>query len=228
MWENVNYEDGVARENELRDTPEFWGDMIREGSRLERHTNDRESAVKLLSMFVDASGFVVDLQRQMVDQKKNLSETAAGMELEAELNRERAKFLKQISEVKKEMEDAIKHKDEQSARELRLQNEHWDRKIKEVNEQQAKLESTLQEEHDRRYAEIKAQLQAAIKDADERSKRHMQLLQKEKQARKLQDEAHKKEVQYREETGSTKNKCNNDKSNSGLQKYNNRATIELR
>lgn len=188
MWEDVEYKEGVAREKELRDKPEFWGYMLSKGSKLERHTNDQESAMGLLEMFVEASGFVVDLQRQMVDQKKKLNQTDAGMEVEKELNRERAKFHKEVKIIKEDMKDAIKHRDEESARELQLQNEEWNRKIQRVNEQQAKLERTLQEEHDSRYAEMKAELQAAKLDADMREKRQTQVLEDEQQARKLQEE----------------------------------------
>jgi hypothetical protein len=46
MWENLaKPEDGQRREMELKSTPEFWGGMIEEGSRVERHYNNKEASV---------------------------------------------------------------------------------------------------------------------------------------------------------------------------------------
>ena len=105
----------VTWEEELKDTPDFWGWMISKRSRLERHTNNQKSALRLLSKLAHPrskrKNCVVDLQRQMIDEGKSLTERAAGKELEGELTRERERFQKEVASLKEEMKEAVKMRD---------------------------------------------------------------------------------------------------------------------
>jgi len=174
MWENVNPKDGIERERELRETEDFWGWMLQQGSKLERHTNDEQSAARLLSLFAsptsNASDFVVDLQRQMVDQGKALGETAAGITLEGELAKERAKFQREMQILKEDLTEAARIKDEHAARELQKQKKEMNKKIERLNQEQAHLKTSLQQEHEKKYQEMQDLLMEQKRATDERER----------------------------------------------------------
>lgn len=205
MWENVNPKDGIERERELRETEDFWGWMLQQGSKLERHTNDEQSAMRLLSLFAsptsNASDFVVDLQRQMVDQGKALDETAAGITLEGELAKERAKFQREMQILKEDLTEAARIKDEQAARELQKQKKEMNKKIERLNQEQAHLKTSLQQEHEKKYQEMqdllmkqKRATEERERAANERDARQRQLLDDEQAARKIQEAEHKRQL----------------------------------
>ena len=83
MWDQVSIEDGSTREADLKDTAEFWGDMVKEGSAMYRHTRDFHSAMNIILYLINRhSTTILELQKEMVDQKKSLDDTNAGRELE--------------------------------------------------------------------------------------------------------------------------------------------------
>ncbi|KAH8692286.1 P-loop containing nucleoside triphosphate hydrolase protein [Talaromyces proteolyticus] len=101
MWDKVSEDEGVKREKDLVERPEWWGGMINKGSRMFRHRGDRASAERLLKQFLSvAAPTVLHLQRQMVDEEMRLDQTSAGIELEHVLAREREKFQRELSEAK--------------------------------------------------------------------------------------------------------------------------------
>ena len=202
MWEQVNINEGAKREKELEKTPDLWGWMISKGSGVERHTNDRESALRLLSIFASPNSRMkncaVDLQKQMIDQGKSLTETAAGMELEQELAKEREKFQKEVEKLKQEMKEAVRAQDAEVARELQRQKKKMDWEIQRVVEERARLQSSLQEEHNRSMAQLQAALEAAQvarQDAEAQQARNQQALNDTLKARSQQQEEHRRELE---------------------------------
>ncbi|KAF4943734.1 hypothetical protein FGADI_13205 [Fusarium gaditjirri] len=100
MWDIVPEEKASKREQELRDTPEFWGWMLSKGSSIHRYNNTAESAREIiLSLAGHNSPIATDLQKQMVDEGKSLDETSAGQGLKSELLKERQKLTKERQEL---------------------------------------------------------------------------------------------------------------------------------
>ncbi|KAM0235914.1 hypothetical protein ACHAP5_009560 [Fusarium lateritium] len=100
MWDIVPAEKATKREQELKDTPEFWGWMLSKGSSVHRYNNTTESAREIiLTLAGHNTPIATDLQKQMVDEGKRLDETSAGQGLKSELLKERQKLTQERQEL---------------------------------------------------------------------------------------------------------------------------------
>ena len=91
MWGNLNgpglsYDKGVKREQDLLKTKEWWGLMHSRGSKVYQYTDNKESAMSIISYLIELrTKVVLDIQREMVDERKTLEDTSAGQEIEREI-----------------------------------------------------------------------------------------------------------------------------------------------
>ena len=198
MWEGTQMEDGIRREKELRDTEDFWGYMLSKGSRMERHANDRASAMRLITSVVErgkSSEVALDLQKQMVDEEKTLIETTAGIELEGELLRTKQKFQKEIDRLQKDYKEAHKMQEKEMAKELETQKKEMMNQLRRNEQEQANLQKNSQREHNRRFTELQAELKAARADADAREARQQRLLKDQQESQRKQEVKQKQEIE---------------------------------
>lgn len=79
MWSRVEEGTGVARENELR--RDFWADMVERGSRIARFANTQLSAWSILNSLVSLTPQKMCIQHELIDLRKQLSDTSAGRHL---------------------------------------------------------------------------------------------------------------------------------------------------
>lgn len=68
---------------------------------------------------------VLDIQRQMVDEGKDLDQTDAGQELEKELLKQRELLEQRIQEAQEEMREAIADGNEKANEEATEQQDHF-------------------------------------------------------------------------------------------------------
>ena len=87
MWVDVEEDLGSQREKELEE--KYWNGMINEGSKVFRFLNTPESAWAILDHFLRPAHerHAVQLQEEMVDLERQLSETKAGKKLYGELEK---------------------------------------------------------------------------------------------------------------------------------------------
>ncbi|ERF74702.1 hypothetical protein EPUS_00832 [Endocarpon pusillum Z07020] len=70
---------GINHGNELRTTPNYWANMVTGGSTMFRHQKIHESSMNMIDRVMNYdTSIVLDLQRQVVDQKLTLDTTSAG------------------------------------------------------------------------------------------------------------------------------------------------------
>ena len=81
--------------------------MISKGSKTFRHDNSITSAKNLLHHLLPdlQEKITLDLQQQMVNEKKSLDETNAGMEVLNGVATERNRFLAELQAVREQMQD---------------------------------------------------------------------------------------------------------------------------
>lgn len=102
MWDTEPRHVAEGRERQLIETPQWWGWMMDRGSQVYRHYNTSESAMKIVRVLADGGSKVkLDLQTQMVDENLRLDETTAGKSLNKELDKERAKWSRELAKVEK-------------------------------------------------------------------------------------------------------------------------------
>jgi hypothetical protein len=146
MWNAVDHVTGLEREKRLMSGEAFWATMISQGAKAFRHENSKGSAMQIVSYLRNLRRpIVLDIQREMVDENRPLSETSAGQEVDAELIRMRAHYEKQLRDIEIEMGDALSHRDLQATTELKeIQNE-LNKNIKQGEEARGRLKVDLQQ-----------------------------------------------------------------------------------
>lgn len=103
MWGTVSQAVGEAREDQLRTKGAFFKPVLDKGAVLLRHEDTHESAIAVLRHIIKNKPIVLQIQRELVDEKKDISETGAGAEINRELMEQIRKHRQELTEVKEEM-----------------------------------------------------------------------------------------------------------------------------
>ncbi|KAF9261220.1 hypothetical protein L218DRAFT_870577, partial [Marasmius fiardii PR-910] len=103
MWGSVDEETGKARDAELRNEDMFFKSLIEKGARLVRHENTEVSAQDILRSFIGNKPLPLQIQREMVDEKKDLLQTAAVKELRRETEEQKEMHEQEKREFMQEM-----------------------------------------------------------------------------------------------------------------------------
>jgi hypothetical protein len=103
MWGEVSKETGDAREQELATKEIFFKPALAKGASLKRHENTPASAYKILRTIADNHPLSLQIQRELVDQKKDISQTSAGKELTKEWEIQLEKHRKEMKTLQDEM-----------------------------------------------------------------------------------------------------------------------------
>ena len=220
MWSDasgkisVSADTGRAREQELIETPHFWGAMYQRGSKIHRHTGKRESAEEIIAHLIGLRlRPVLDIQHEMVDQGKKVSDTAAGMEVQRELQATKAQHVKDIEELHKNFEDAMKNRDLELADLIAKEREKSEENLRKAIEDSERLEAGLKQlrkDKDEQYEQLvekfnyqkEAHEQALQNYKKELKKYEAKHDKSERQLKKMQDE-YKKMLEDQEQYNNT-------------------------
>lgn len=132
QWSRVNAEDmptALSREQQLRD--QYWRDMLSKKSMTTRFEGNKASAEGIIAQLIGKNHVVLQLQRELVDQKKSLGKTAAGSLLKPKVDRKLRESKTDIKRLRRELEGGVNN-----TRRLRIQRE-----ISEAEEMIARGES---------------------------------------------------------------------------------------
>jgi hypothetical protein len=173
MWSKVTEEEGERREKELIETPEFWGHMYQKGSQVFRYLNTRESGLDLVKQILELHLEVtLDIQEEIVVNGRDIDETSAAHELNAEIIRERKKHQAELRAMQEQMAEAIALRDEELQKEFKEEIDALQDKIQKGNHEQEKLKQTLEEVDKRKEQEFKAFKEQMRKEREEEQKRY--------------------------------------------------------
>lgn len=205
MWSNLNgptlsFDTGVARERELLSRREWWGLMRERGSKVIRHDGSRESALAIVAGLVErrekSGPVVLNIQKEMIDDKLSLEDTAAGQEVERELTQAKKKFQEQIGELQESYDDALKERDEQLAQVLAEQREDLEKKLARAGEAQENLKITFEKLCEEKTAEYAVMAQEM---KEERAAREAEYAARASELDRLQEEQEKDAERHRVE-----------------------------
>jgi hypothetical protein len=144
-WDRVDPDIGVTREKELIDTEDFWGGMIKNGSRVFRHLGNLETGMEIVNYLIAKQRRVVlDIQHQMVDLRMPLDQTEAGKEVESERLKLKAEFEKKLKDVQEEKEEALREKDEESAKMLAKFENDYTQKLQQFENDRIRLQENME------------------------------------------------------------------------------------
>ncbi|KAG8216976.1 P-loop containing nucleoside triphosphate hydrolase protein [Butyriboletus roseoflavus] len=121
MWSSVDPNVGATREEELAMSDDFFKPVLDEGARLVRHDGGQESAQGILRHLIHNEGTPLRIQRELVDERKPLADTAAGAELSHQLTERIGRLEGEIGKLRDEITRLIVAKDEKARNELLLE-----------------------------------------------------------------------------------------------------------
>ncbi|KAM0350167.1 hypothetical protein ACHAPU_003332 [Fusarium lateritium] len=176
MWDITREEDATMREQELKETEDFWGWMLKQGSSCHRYDNTAESARQIvLSLTGHKSEIVTDLQRQIVDNGLSLDETAAGQNVNIALQNEMKKLARLQKELEEDMKIAEKEHDRKTQEVLQQERDRNDVMLQKAQNNTRALKAsmeTLMAKRDKRLTEMNDQIEVL----QAREERHLRLV----------------------------------------------------
>lgn len=149
MWNMVSEGRGAAREFELKQDPLFFRMPLEQGAAMFRHDNTAKNAQNAISYLIKKRPFLLRIQRELVDEKKDISETAAAIVVQGEIATVTRKHEKELEEIREDMNRALGANDWMARRELEEAQRDLEQRIHELRNGQARLPSD--------FAQAKAQ-----------------------------------------------------------------------
>ena len=189
MWSEVTPQRGAARELELKTSDILFKPILDKGATLVRHDNTLGSAQAILRKIIDNQPKVLRIQRELVDEHKDVAATAAGQELNRELTDMQKKHKAELAEIKKETEAALAEKDMEAKEELERARQELLKKITKIENDKERLSREYAAERaraDAKIKEIERALQAA-KKAHEEKRKEIERLAKQIEGTKVQN-----------------------------------------
>lgn len=183
MWGSVTVEEGEAREHQLRTENLLFKPALDEGARILRHDNTVPSAQKIIGQIVDNRPMALCIQREIVEEGRDITQTTAGAELDRELVQLRKQHERELAEIHKEIK-ALAGGDSKSKGELeqakadmekaiaRIQNDR-DCLSREFEKEKARADATMKE-----IRRIMVEERAAREEMEEKIEKLQQHLRK--------------------------------------------------
>jgi hypothetical protein len=78
FWDQVEPSYGEKREQELMTSKKFWAEMVAKGSKVMRVKRNRATCLAILREIAKNQSMELQAQKEMVEQKKSILDTAAG------------------------------------------------------------------------------------------------------------------------------------------------------
>jgi len=154
MWGGVEPGIGEAREAELAREDNFFKPVLESGARMARHENTLLSAQSIIRLLIDRDPLPLQIQKELVEERKDIVQTSAGQELNRELNGQLRKHQDDMRVLEEEMEQAVKEKDEESRDELEIET----RRIREETQRLERDTMRLASDYRREKIEFQAHL----------------------------------------------------------------------
>jgi hypothetical protein len=145
MWGQVSQELGEAREHKLRTSDEFFKPALDKHARLLRHHNTAHSALSILRNIVNNRPEPMRIQRELVDERRHISQTVAALELDHQIMEQIQRHREGVQWLRAEHEVALRVKDEETAQELEETQRHHEATISRLETEQSSLASRYED-----------------------------------------------------------------------------------
>lgn len=171
MWNKSNRLKDEQREKELLERPDFWADMVNQGSQVFRHDNGKKSAAAIMEYIIGKQHRVtLDIQKEMAS-GKTLDETGAGLEVQTDMTALTKKHEQEMSTLRQELQEA--------------KDMHDSSAVEEINQLRAELADKIRSDEEARKS-----MQVDMETL--RAERETEL-------KRQRDEAHKRELDHQKE-----------------------------
>lgn len=198
MWNKSNLLLDESREKELLDKPDFWADMVNQGSQVFRHDNGEESATTIMEYILGKRHRVtLDIQKEMAS-GKTLDETGAGREVQTDMMALTKKHEQELNTLRQELQEAKDIHDSSAIAEINHLRTELADKIRSGEEARKSMQVDMETLRAEREQELQRQRDEAhrreLDHQKEIANAQMQLMaakhESEAEARKLQHKIH--------------------------------------
>ncbi|TCD63735.1 hypothetical protein EIP91_004986 [Steccherinum ochraceum] len=199
MWGAVDPAIGEKREQELMTDDLLFKPVLDKGAKIVRHDNTIESAQSILNHLIRNHPEALRIQKELVDEKKDISETGAGEELARELAAVMKKHKEDLVAVQKEMAEALAAKDDETRAELEEVRKELVANMEKVEQDRDRLSREYADEKKKADEEMRKIKDQLAEEARERARRQeeLQKLQREFAESSLKTQAEQEELKQR-------------------------------
>ena len=167
MWGVDSQDANESREGEL--SSRFFKPALDKGAQMVRHHNTTQSAHEILRRIIKNRPAVLQIQRELVDEGKDIVDTAAGESINEELKEQIRRHQKELKELREEIMEALEAKDNQVRQELEDARKVLEEKIKGIETASQTMAANFAAEKERMAAKIR-QMERETRQARERAK----------------------------------------------------------
>ncbi|KAI3607451.1 hypothetical protein WG66_004632 [Moniliophthora roreri] len=192
MWGSVAQDVAESREVELINNEAFFKSALDKGAQIVRHDNTPEMAREILRHLVEKKSIPLRIQIEMVEQGKDVSQTASAEELDQIMNAEIKKHREAVRTLQENMKDTLRAQDEECRRRLEEESGNIQAEIDNILTEGQRLASQLSVEKELLEKQMEENRRAVIAQAESQH-REMDALH-----RRLQQEAHIQAAQAQE------------------------------
>ena len=187
----------VLNEDQLRTDPDFWQPLIKRGSQMARFEDSKESALEIILKLVRKEPIVLQIQHELVDEEKDLIDTAAGATVNEELKKLEEKYKKQLTEVQLEMKEALEDKD-QKLQEALVEAKSGIERLREDNRRAQDIlqykHRNAERKHDNEVESLRMELETQKLSSGRDRDALMKEMQIQTQAQRYEDKMHFDEI----------------------------------
>ncbi|KAL4265830.1 P-loop containing nucleoside triphosphate hydrolase [Pleurotus pulmonarius] len=132
----------------------MWGEVspdpaLDKGAQIKRHDNTSASAEAIIRCIAFNAPLVLCIQRELVDEEKDVVETAAGAELGRELHEQALRYQAERRRLQDELDEALAQQDEEAREELEQATAQLKNDMRRVQIDSERLMSSYSEERER-------------------------------------------------------------------------------
>jgi hypothetical protein len=194
FWDLVDEASGIQRENQLCQKPQFWGGMKRNGSkvlRIKKYTH----APEILLQLAGKQEVTLDIQKEMVENHKQLQATAAAQALDHEVIKLEGEHKQQKKEMEERHKAELKHQEDSNKRNLARQRARQ-KSIQNLRTRLAKEQAHVEERLQRAEIEERNRVALQVEQEAERERQKLRAIQEQK--RKLAEEERQMAAAHKE------------------------------
>lgn len=172
----------TKNECQLRTEPKFWANMIKRGSDIKKFEDTRESALEIIFSLVDRKPAVLKIQKELVDENRNLVDTSAGHALNEEIKRLEEQYRRELLELTRQIEEAKAIQDKELQEALAEAKEERERLKEDARHAQDELNyerRNHQRQHDQDLEDMKREVM-----------RHKEQVELRLEAQRIEDRLH--------------------------------------
>ena len=167
MWGEVSVDVGESREREL--ASEFLKPALDKGAQMARHHNNEQSAHDVIRRIMNNHPAALQIQRELVDQHKDISNTAAGGAIDVELEEVKRKHEAEMKKAQEEKDRVLKEKEEEARRKKEEETRRQEEEMRRLREEQERIAFERRQEMERAEEEARRRLEEQARIERERA-----------------------------------------------------------